>query len=435
MPRSLLIRRVMPVMALAVGACSADERTEPSTTGAVRVTLAYQGSNAHPGTTVTLVGVNQAPKVTGNVFLFSGLAPSTYVAEPSNVPTGCVVVGARQDSIAVSVGNTADATFVIRCSGNDQLLVANGDGTMVALVNADGTGFRELPGIPLPYPLPLTSVSWSPDGQRLTFPYSPSANEERGIWTADVDGSGLARLYPGNDTVPVTDARWASDAAHLAIGTYFFENSFTHARHLHIVTADGANDVQLPQLTDLNPSYNAMDWSPTGDRLAVSVAVLDSQNNPGSSSIHIFRPDGTDEREIKVGASILRWSPVGDRIAYMPANALYTVRPDGTDITPVRLGTNFAFDWAPDGSRLAVVADDGVRVINADGSNDVLVFPATSDISPETVVWSPSGNKLAVVTTKLSGGFPQRVAVMNVDGSSAIDVTAESPFQVAVWRP
>jgi Tol biopolymer transport system component len=246
---------------------------------------------------------------------------------------------------------------------------------------------------------------------------------------------GLARLYPGNDTVPVIDARWAPDEAHLAISTYFFENSYTKASHLHIVTADGMQDIQLPQMTDLSPSYNALDWSPTGDRLAVSVAVLDSQNNPGSSSVYIFRPDGTDEREIEVVASKLRWSPQGDRIAYMPANVLYTVRPDGTDITPVRLGTNFTFDWAPDGSRLAVVADDGVRVINADGSNDVLIFPATSDVSPETVAWSPSGNNLAVVTSKLSGGFPQKVTVMNVDGSAAIDVTAESPFQVAVWRP
>ena len=368
MPRSLLIRRVLPVVALAIGACSADERTEPSTTGAIRVTLAYQGSNAQPGATVTLVDVDQTPTVTGNVYFFSGLTPDTYVAEVSGIPAGCVALGPQQDTLAVTVGVTADATFAIRCSGSDQLLVANGDGTMVALVNADGTGFRELPGIPLPYPIPLTSVSWSPDGQRLTFPYSPSASEERGIWTAYVDGSGLARLYPGNDTVPVTDARWAPDAAHLAISTYFFVNSYTHARHLHLVTTDGLNDVQLPQQTDLNPSYNAMDWSPNGDRLAVSARELDSMQNPDGSKLHIFLADGTEEPQIEVSGFAVRWSPTGDRIAYLDPNSLYTVRPDGTDVTPVRLSTNFAFDWAPDGSRLAVVADDGVRVVTWTGA-------------------------------------------------------------------
>ena len=141
------------VLAVAVAACSADDGIGPGSTGAIRVTLTYQGSSVQDGVaTVTLTGVNQTPKVTGNVFLFTGLAPGTYVAEPSGVPAGCLVVGARQDSVTVVAGNTAHATFAIRCSaGNQLLVVSRGDiaqgghlFTSFAIVNADGTDFHEL---------------------------------------------------------------------------------------------------------------------------------------------------------------------------------------------------------------------------------------------------------------------------------------------------
>ena len=71
--------------------------------------------------------------------------------------------------------------------------------------------------------------------------------------------------------------------------------------------------------------------------------------------------------------------------------------------------------------------------------DEVLVLPATNAAWPDQVACSPSGNKLAVVTTNLTGngynGFPQKATVINVDGSGAIDVTAETGFQVAVWGP
>ena len=154
--------------------------------------------------------------------------------------------------------------------------------------------------------------------------------------------------------------------------------------------------------------------------------------------MQIFRPDGTDEGTIDVPASVVRWSPAGDRIAYSNGSDVYTVRPDGTDDTPVRLGV-FDFAWAPDGTRLALVTEEGVRVVDADGGNDVLVFPGSDAASPSRVAWSPSGNKLAVVTAKLdlNNCCPGKVVVMNVDGSGAIDVTGETTGVqiVAIWRP
>lgn len=420
------------LLALALTACGTDGPTDTGTTGAIRVTLSYQGSGDQRSATVTLVGVDRTPTVTGTVFLFSGLAPDTYVVEPSDVPAGCRLVGAGQDTLTVVVGATADALFTLRCPAGDQLLVLSQSGSY-ALVNADGTGLHDI----------LTNLgftqdpNWSPDGQRLAFLYAPSAQDELGLWTINIDGTGLSQVYPGSSTRPLFGVRWAPDGAHFAIRRSVYYNSFTTAGHLHIVTAGGGNEVQLPQVTELSPDYFVPDWSPTGDRLAVGLRLRDSLDNLDGFELHTFRPDGTDERTIHVGAEAVRWSPAGDRIAYSPGSEIYSVRPDGTDGRPVRLGFNFGFDWAPDGSRLAIVADDGVRVVNVDGSNDVLVFPATDVLSPASVRWSPSGNKLAVVASRLDSTSccPQKVIVMNVDGSDPVEVSGETGQQIAIWRP
>lgn len=413
------------LLAVTVPGCSADGPTDTGTTGAIRVTLAYQGSGDQRTTTVALVGGSQTPTASGNVFLFSSLTPTTYIVEPSDVATGCRVVGATQDTVTVVVGATVDATFAIRCPGSDQLLVMSQAGNY-ELVNADGTEVREFPGIPV-----LTAHAWSPDGQRLAFDYAPTPQEPLGVWTINVDGTELATLFPAIDTTPPAEIRWAPDGAHLAIKTLLRRNSSTRAYHMHIVSADGTQDVELPHIFDLSPSYGSIDWSPTGDRLAVAVGLLDSLNNLSTQHIHLFRPDGFDELDLGISASRVLWSPAGGRIAYQDGAELHTIRPDGTDVATVRSTNDPDFDWSPDGSRLVVVAYDGVRVVNSDGTDDHVVYPTPNGDFAWSAAWSPSGNKLAVVTACC----PRKVVVMNVDGSDAIDVGGARDVLFAVWRP
>lgn len=429
----MILRRCVVLILAAVAACGTDTPTDTGATGSIRVTLAYRGSGEQRGATVALVGSDETPTVSGNAFRFSSLAPATYIVELSDIPSGCLVVGATQDTVVVTIGATADATFTIRCNGPDQLLVTSQTSSF-ALVNADGTDFHEI----LTNLSFATDLNWSPDGQRLAFLifYAPSQQED-GLWTINVDGTGLTQVYPSNDSIPVRGVRWSPDGAHFAVTRLLELSTAFFAYHLHIVTADGGNEVQLPQTTDLSPSYGPAEWSPTGDRLAVGLRLRDSVNNVDGSKMQIFRSDGADEGTIDVQASVVRWSPAGDRIAYSQEGDIHTVRPDGTDDTPVRSGVTF--DWSPDGTRLAIIADGGVRVVNADGSNDVLVFPASDAASPSSVAWSPSGNKLAVVTSNnldLNNCCPAKVVVMNVDGSNPIVVTGETTgYSIAIWRP
>jgi TolB protein len=77
------------------------------------------------------------------------------------------------------------------------------------IVNADGSGLRELPIDPLcggmwadPEAVGCYSPAWSPDGARIVYVRSTPAGEDEGIYIANADGSGSLRLTEGEDDQP-----------------------------------------------------------------------------------------------------------------------------------------------------------------------------------------------------------------------------------------
>ena len=70
---------------------------------------------------------------------------------------------------------------------------------------------------------------------------------------------------------------------------------------------------------------------------------------------------------------------------------LFTVNPDGSDEQQVTSGArDYASSWSPDGTKLAVDTEQGVTVMNADGSDPVTITPAGGS----TPAWAPDGTKI-----------------------------------------
>jgi Tol biopolymer transport system component len=100
-------------------------------------------------------------------------------------------------------------------------------------------------------------------------------------------------------------------------------------------------------------------WSPDGKRLAFDTIYVNPPcGSCPTSPVHVFvsRSNGRDVRRIARGG-LLSWSPAGGLIAYYRGcdggkGSLQLIRPDGS--RDRRVGPCHAFQWSPDGTRVAV---------------------------------------------------------------------------------
>jgi Tol biopolymer transport system component len=132
-------------------------------------------------------------------------------------------------------------------------LTADGSGPALHVINADGSGDRVLP---------LNGIEpvWSPDGTRLMF------RTPRGIYAANLDGTGLSRLvnndFPNAGDVAV-DPALSPDGASIA----FVAGSPDDTFQIYIANADGTNPRRLFSGVSM-ANRSRPRWSPDGSTLA-----------------------------------------------------------------------------------------------------------------------------------------------------------------------
>jgi dipeptidyl aminopeptidase/acylaminoacyl peptidase len=115
--------------------------------------------------------------------------------------------------------------------------------------------------------------------------------------------------------------------------------------------------------------------------------------------IVVMRADGTAARRVGSAAGRLRlWSPDGSRIAYsgpVYSGDIYVVDADGKATRHVVTDADkFGFAWSPNGRQIVYSAEDGIAVVEVDGSQrQVLLTP--SDESAWRPTWSRDGDQIA----------------------------------------
>ena len=149
------------------------------------------------------------------------------------------------------------------------------------------------------------------------------------------------------------------------------------------------------------------------------------------------------------------WSPDGTTIAFVRNTekasvsrpAIFTMRPDGSDVRQVSSGdggSDWWPSWSPDGSRLAFAAirneDWGIWTVNADGSDEQMIFGGTGAGYVDNPVWSPEGSLIAFVgNLEVDDYSPQdALYVMNADGTGLTPIADEPGVGVAgdiAWQP
>lgn len=226
-----------------------------------------------------------------------------------------------------------------------KLAFAKGD---VAVVNADGTGFKRLPRTAQ---LDETDPSWSPDGSRLAF--RSEGGGPSGLYVINADGSDRRRIARNVRGGEESSINWSPDGTQVAFNT---APSSSSGYQIYLMSSDGSG--RRP-LTNTGNNADAA-WSPNGTTLVFAGA---RERDEEPNGLYTLRLDGSERTFLADGAAALHhpvWSPDGSRIAFLRAGSkratAHVIRPDGTGLKRlIRAGVwSDAPAWSPDGTRIAL---------------------------------------------------------------------------------
>ncbi|MFA6109880.1 MAG: choice-of-anchor D domain-containing protein, partial [Candidatus Latescibacterota bacterium] len=251
---------------------------------------------------------------------------------------------------------------------------------------------------------------------KIAFHALQDGNRE--IFVMNADGSGVVRLTSNtaDDVVP----SWSPDGTRIAFSSVRDGNC-----EIYVMNADGSGLVRLTTDPALD---NYPSWSPDGTRLAFVSS---------GSGLHVMNADGSANISLGTGAESCAWSPDGTRIAYnVIGSGLYTIKPDGT--SSLRLNSaylNAGLAYSPDGARIAYVTGGGgglddIHVVDADGTDDVLVAGSSVGLRKWTPSWSPDGSRIAFGLGDANHNFD--IYTMAATGGSLARLTT-APSNQYIW--
>jgi RHS repeat-associated protein len=195
---------------------------------------------------------------------------------------------------------------------------------------------------------------------------------------------------------------------------------------------------QLSQPPAGTRDFGPLRYSPSAAKIAFQ--RIDAQSIP---QIWVMNADGTSPVRVSaagVPSATFCWAPDGTRLAIVANFQLYLVNADGTGLRALTAAPNAVAlpSFSPDGTRIAFANSVGsaasqIYVINADGSGltNLSQTPANWDVEP---VWSPDGTKIAFThfastPSVLTGDL----YVMNPDGSGKTNLTSTGDTLGSVW--
>lgn len=209
-----------------------------------------------------------------------------------------------------------------------------------------------------------TGLAWSPDGKRIAFKLPEGEAAPPSLWSMHVDGSGESEVAGG---CALVDPEWSPDGTRLAVinlSTCFVKT----------MRADGSERLEFTAAGSY--SYGRPSWS------------------PDCSEMLFARVDTLWVVNVTSGAAHVQTAP-----------ALHGIT------EPC---------WLPDGSQISFDAETpyrlGVSVVNANGSNPLLLADGSADGG--AAPWSADGSQLAFASA-LGDGTAVDVFVVASDGSGA----------------
>ena len=219
------------------------------------------------------------------------------------------------------------------------------DSATVALMNADGSALRTLPGVGLFNGDP----SFTPDGERLVYGFFDG--EHGGVASMRLDGGDQRVIQIADD---VEDPNVSPDGTRISLTCQQVPDVL---QALCTIPSGGG---PVTNLTPFTAEVGAKsDWSPDGTQL-VFTDHADLPNPDDSANVATVGANGTGERLLthfsggEVNAFAGSYSPDGHQIVFRLEDhgrfGLFTIRPDGTHLRAILPLSDLAprfIDWGP----------------------------------------------------------------------------------------
>lgn len=229
--------------------------------------------------------------------------------------------------------------------------------------------------------------AWSPDGSRIAFKRKLDKDSATDLYVMTADGNNqklLARAVEFQDP-----PAWSPDGSKIAFASWPERDQACSScgSSINIINSDGSNEVRLTQYH----FYQNPTWSPDGKRIAFV----------GTASIYVIDPDGSNQTQLpKTGSkphfpSSASWSPEGSEILIWgfesyrddsglakPRATIRAISALGGDGKGRLIGRGVDPVWSPDGLKIAFVRSGQIRVIDADGRNQIRLTDLGYDMQP-----------------------------------------------------
>ena len=231
-----------------------------------------------------------------------------------------------------------------------------------------------------------TSPAFSADGHKVAFKELDGISFTGGIriLSFSVPAAASGPLNPISSTTLVADGTgydhptWSPDNARLA-----FDNGPTG---IWTVNVDGTG------LTKVNSNADTPSWGSTGRIAYIGYGPIAPGHPDGTSAVYTMNPDGTNvvkvtNLENTPGGEFLygpAFSPDGSKIAFKDTAApahLYVVNGDGTGLHAIGTAAGDPI-WSPDGTKIAFVntapltGSPAIVIENTDGTGAISFTPS-----------------------------------------------------------